>query len=303
MIYTITLNPSIDYVIYANDFQMGALNRATHTHKFPGGKGINVSRVLKTLNISSTATGFIGGFPGAFIKDALKHDEIATEFIEVKDDTRINVKLKTDNETEINGPGPSISDSNYAELVNKLKTTNSDDIVVLAGSVPSSIKRPIYQEIAELLQETGATLVVDTEKVLMETVLPFKPKFIKPNKTELEEMFKVRLNTDDEIIECANALMDKGAQSVIVSLGGEGAIYVDDEIKLKASVPSGQVVNTVGSGDSTVAGMIAGLMMGRNKLEAFKLAVSCGTATAFSADLAKQSDIKKIIQEVEIKHL
>ncbi len=303
MIYTVTFNPSIDYVMFTNQFEVGELNRAHETNKFAGGKGINVSRVLQTLDIKSTATGFIGGFPGDFIKDALNQANILTDFVEVKDDTRINVKLKSGLETEINGPGPNIEPHNYEEFLTKMKNTQSEDTVIIAGNVPSSLQNPVYQEVAEILKQTGANLIVDAEKDLMKSVLAYNPKFVKPNKHELEEIFDKQIETDQEVIECAEQLLNEGAQAVIVSLGGEGAIYVDQQTRLKAIVPSGQVVNTVGSGDSTVAGMVAGLEAGKDIESAFKLAVSCGTATAFNADLANKEDIEKIISKVIIKHV
>lgn len=303
MIYTVTFNPSIDYVMFTNQFEVGELNRAHETNKFAGGKGINVSRVLKTLNVNNTATGFVGGFPGEFIKDALTKSDILTDFVEVQDDTRINVKLKSGLETEINGPGPNIEPEHYEQFLTKMRRTNSEDTVIIAGSVPSTLKKPVYQEVAEVLKETGANLIVDAEKDLMKSILAYKPKFVKPNKTELEEIFDKQIDTDQEVIECAQSLLKEGAQAVIVSLGGEGAIYVDNTTKLKAIVPNGQVVNTVGSGDSTVAGMVAGLETGKDIESAFKLAVSCGTATAFNADLAEYQDIEKITSEVVIKHI
>lgn len=300
MIYTVTFNPSIDYVMFTEGFQVGGLNRAHMTNKFPGGKGINVSRVLTSLHIENTATGFIGGFPGKFIKDELSKANILTDFVEIEEDTRINVKLKSDVETEINGPGPNIETNHYEMFLNKLKNTNAFDTVIIAGSVPNTLNKSVYKEIAEILKETKATLIVDAEKALMKSILSYNPKFVKPNKTELEEIFGIEIKSDNQIIECAQKLIDEGAQSVIVSLGGEGAIYVDSQIKLKATVPQGEVINTVGSGDSTVAGMVAGLEKQSNIEDAFKLAVSCGTATAFNADLANKEDIDKILPQVNV---
>lgn len=303
MIYTVTFNPSIDYIMFTEQFEVGELNRAHETNKFAGGKGINVSRVLKTLSVDNTATGFVGGFPGEFIKDALAQSDIQTDFVEVEDDTRINVKLKSGLETEINGPGPDISSNHYEQFLEKMKNTSAADTVIIAGSVPSSLTKPVYQEVAEILKATGAKLIVDAEKSLMKSILSYGPAFVKPNKTELEEIFNKSIDTDQEVIDCAKELLSEGAQAVIVSLGGEGAIYVDANTKLKAIVPNGQVVNTVGSGDSTVAGMVAGLETGKDIESSFKLAVSCGTATAFNADLAELNDIEKIISEVVIKHI
>ncbi|KKD22459.1 MULTISPECIES: 1-phosphofructokinase [Staphylococcus] len=303
MIYTVTFNPSIDYIMFADDFELNGLNRATETFKFAGGKGINVSRVLKTLNVPSTALGFAGGFPGQFIDDTLKKAGIQTDFIEIDEDTRINVKLKTGDETEINAPGPNISQTQFENLLRQLKQTSKKDIVVVAGSIPKSVPKDAYEQIAKIIKQTGARLVVDAEKDLVESVLKYNPLFIKPNKHELEVMFDTSINSDEDVIYYAQEIMKQGASSVIVSLGGEGAIYVDHKHSLKASVPHGQVVNTVGSGDSTVAGMIAGLETGLTIENAFKQAVSAGTATAFNDDLASYKAIEDIKEHVTITTL
>ncbi|MCE5033800.1 MULTISPECIES: 1-phosphofructokinase [Staphylococcus] len=303
MIYTVTFNPSIDYIMFADDFELNGLNRATETFKFAGGKGINVSRVLQTLNVPSTALGFAGGFPGQFIDDTLKKAGIQTDFIEIDEDTRINVKLKTGDETEINAPGPNISQTQFENLLRQLKQTSKKDIVVVAGSIPKSVPKDAYEQIAKITNQTGARLVVDAEKDLVESVLKYNPLFIKPNKHELEVMFDTAINSDEDVIHYAQEIMKQGASSVIVSLGGEGAVYVDHKHSLKASVPLGQVVNTVGSGDSTVAGMIAGLETGLTIENAFKQAVSAGTATAFNDDLASYKAIEDIKEQVTITTL
>ncbi|ARH74152.1 TPA: 1-phosphofructokinase [Staphylococcus aureus] len=303
MIYTVTFNPSIDYVIFTNDFKIDGLNRATATYKFAGGKGINVSRVLKTLDVESTALGFAGGFPGKFIADTLNNSAIQSNFIEVDEDTRINVKLKTGQETEINAPGPHITSAQFEQLLQQIKNTTSEDIVIVAGSVPSSIPSDAYAQIAQITAQTGAKLVVDAEKELAESVLSYHPLFIKPNKDELEVMFNTTVNSDEDVIKYGRLLVDKGAQSVIVSLGGDGAIYIDKEISIKAVNPQGKVVNTVGSGDSTVAGMAAGIASGLTIEKAFQQAVACGTATAFDEDLATRDAIEKIKSQVTISVL
>ncbi len=303
MIYTVTINPSIDYVIFTNDFKIDGLNRATATYKFAGGKGINVSRVLKTLDVESTALGFAGGFPGKFIADTLNNSAIQSNFIEVDEDTRINVKLKTGQETEINAPGPHITSAQFEQLLQQIKNTTSEDIVIVAGSVPSSIPSDAYAQIAQITAQTGAKLVVDAEKELAESVLSYHPLFIKPNKDELEVMFNTTVNSDEDVIKYGRLLVDKGAQSVIVSLGGDGAIYIDKEISIKAVNPQGKVVNTVGSGDSTVAGMVAGIASGLTIEKAFQQAVACGTATAFDEDLATRDAIEKIKSQVTISVL
>lgn len=303
MIYTVTFNPSIDYIMKVDAFQEGGLNRAQETYKFAGGKGINVSRVLNTLETPSTALGFVGGFPGKFIQDTLQQAGIKTDFIEVEEDTRINVKLKSNQETEINAGGPTISNSAFAALLAQIKQTHSEDTVVVAGSVPKSIPADAYEQLAKITQETGAKLVVDAEKDLVETVLPYHPFFIKPNKDELEVMFDTQITSDADVVTYGKAILDKGAQAVIVSLGGDGAIYIDDKHCIKASVPTGNVLNTVGSGDSTVAGMLAGLAQGFNVHEAFRHAVASGTATAFSQDLANKEMIEKVRSEIELTDL
>ena len=303
MIYTVTFNPSIDYVMKVADFATGGLNRAHATYKFAGGKGINVSRVLKTLNTDSTALGFIGGFPGAFIKNALESAQIPTGFIEVEEDTRINVKLKSGQETEINANGPAISEEAFQSLLSQIKQTSAEDTVVVAGSVPKSIPDDAYVQIAQITKETGAKLVVDAEKHLVEAVLPYHPFFIKPNKDELEVMFNTQIKSDADVVRFGTEILAKGAHAVIVSLGGDGAIYIDDKHQIKAEVPTGEVINTVGSGDSTVAGMIAGLENGMNVPEAFRNAVASGTATAFSDDLAGKADIEAVREKIVLTDL
>lgn len=294
MIYTVTFNPSIDYIMFTNGFEIKGLNRATSTYKFAGGKGINVSRVLKTLGVPSTALGFTGGFPGEFIAQTLEESQIKTDFIKVDDDTRINVKLKSGDETEINAPGPSITYDQFLALLNQIKQTTKEDTVIVAGSVPKSIPSDAYAQIAEITQSTCAKLVVDAEKDLVNTVLKYQPLFIKPNKDELEEMFDMTVESDQDVVKYGREILKEGAQSVIISLGGDGAIYIDKARSIKAQNPKGQVVNTVGSGDSTVAGMVAGLESGLSLEDAFQQAVASGTATAFTEDLATIEDIEKI---------
>ncbi|TDM20638.1 1-phosphofructokinase [Macrococcoides canis] len=303
MIYTITLNPSIDYVMFTDGFEAGALNRAHTTYKFAGGKGINVSRVLKSLNTESTVLGFLGGFSGQFIEDKLKASDILVDCVQVESDTRINVKLKGASETEINAPGPDINVGHIEQLMNKLKTLTSDDTVVIAGSIPSSMPADIYAQIAELCHDKQIKFVVDAEKALLNSVLNYNPLFIKPNIVELEEMFNTTLSTDEAIYAAAKQLLQKGAQMVFVSMGGDGAMLVTEDRCLKATVPKGQVVNTVGSGDSTVAGMVAGLTNGLSLTSAFKQAIACGTATAFTEDLATIEEIQEIINQIQIEQL
>ena len=296
MIYTVTFNPSIDYIMFTDGFELKGLNRARETYKFAGGKGINVSRVLKTLDVSSTAL-------GEFISSILEQSDINTEFIKVNEDTRINVKLKSGDETEINAPGPNVTSDQFEALLNQIRHTSKEDTVIVAGSVPKSIPSDAYAQIAKITQETGAKLVVDAERDLVNTVLEYHPLFIKPNKDELEEMFDVTIKSDQDVVKYGREIVKNGSQSVIISLGGDGAIYVDETRSIKAQNPKGEVVNTVGSGDSTVAGMVAGLESGLSLEEAFRQAVASGTATAFNDDLALKEDIEKIKSQVTISVL
>ncbi|WP_251943315.1 1-phosphofructokinase [Staphylococcus sp. Marseille-Q5304] len=303
MIYTVTFNPSIDYIMVSEDFELGRLNRVTDTQKFAGGKGINVSRVLKTLNVHSTALGFVGGFPGQFIIDTLQNASIANNFVHIDEDTRINVKLKTQVETEINTPGPTVSHEQFETLLNQMRKTKEHDVVIVSGSVPKSIPDDAYKQIAQITYETGAKLVVDAEKDLVKSVLEYQPLFIKPNKDELEDMFDTTIKSDEEVIKYARQIIDQGAQSVIITLGGAGAIYVDHKNSYKAEVPIDKVINTVGAGDSTVAGMVAGLESGLSIEESFKQAVASGSATAFNDDLATYQSILEVKDKVTISAL
>ena len=259
--------------------------------------------MLKTLDVSSTALGFAGGFPGEFISSILEQSDINTEFIKVNEDTRINVKLKSGDETEINAPGPNVTSDQFEALLNQIRHTSKEDTVIVAGSVPKSIPSDAYAQIAKITQETGAKLVVDAERDLVNTVLEYHPLFIKPNKDELEEMFDVTIKSDQDVVKYGREIVKNGSQSVIISLGGDGAIYVDETRNIKAQNPKGEVVNTVGSGDSTVAGMVAGLESGLSLEEAFRQAVASGTATAFNDDLALKEDIEKIKSQVTISVL
>lgn len=303
MIYTVTLNPSIDYTVFLDDYQTGTLNRSTATAKFAGGKGINVSRVLNTLNVPSVALGFIGGFPGRFIQSQLESFGIQTHFTEVDEDTRINIKLKSEEETEINASGPHISKQQFQDLIRYIEQTTENDIVVLAGSVPSSLPQSTYADIAKVVESTGARLVVDAEKGLMEGILPYRPLLVKPNQHELEEMFHTQITTDQEVIHYATELIHKGAQTVLVSLGGKGAIYVDHKQAYKISAPKGRVVNTVGAGDSTVAGMLAGLSLAYDVEKQLELAIAAGSATAFNDDLAEREAIELLQSSVSVTPL
>ncbi|QEK13018.1 1-phosphofructokinase [Crassaminicella thermophila] len=303
MIYTVTLNPSIDYVVKVEDFRLGTVNRVNTDYKYPGGKGINVSRVLKNMGIKSKALGFIGGFTGAYIKKYLEAEGIETDFITVKGDTRINIKLKADEETEINGAGPDITEENINVLFEKISKLTSNDYLVLAGNIQKSLSRDIYSKIQEKCISNDVKVVVDTTGESLIVTLKYHPFLIKPNKEELEEIFGVEMNTQEEIILYAKKLRDMGAQNVIISMAGEGALLICKNGVYHGSVPKGVVKNSVGAGDSLIAGFIASYSQNLDIEKAFKMGIASGSATAFSLDLCKREDVEKLLDQVKINKI
>jgi 1-phosphofructokinase len=300
MIYTCTLNPSVDYIVHVDEFRIGELNRAVKTLTFPGGKGINVSRVLKRLGIESTALGFIGGFTGAFIIEQLQNENIACDFVEVPGNTRINVKLKSGKETEINGQGPMIQPEHEAEFMEKIRALTENDIVVLAGSVPSSLSPNVYEKIIDEAKKVKAKVVVDTSGPALKSLLLRKPFLAKPNHKELAELFETSFHSKDEIMVYGRRLVELGVKNVIVSMAGNGAFYFNQEMTLFAEAPKGTVKNSVGAGDSMVAGFLAAYTSGKSLEEAFAYGVASGSATAFSEDLCTKDRVEQLVQEVNV---
>ncbi|MFV8043973.1 1-phosphofructokinase [Streptococcus pluranimalium] len=301
MIYTVTLNPSIDYIVRLETVSVGHVNRMASDDKYAGGKGINVSRVLKRLAIDNTATGFIGGFTGHFITDQLEHEDITTAFVPVSQDTRINVKIKADQETEINGQGPVISAQELANLKDQLAHLTADDVVVFAGSAPSNLGNQVYKELLPIAKEAGAAIVCDFEGQTLLDSLAYKPLLVKPNNHELEAIFEVTLTSLDDIETYARKILEMGAQNVLISMAGDGALLVTQEAAYFAKPIKGQVKNSVGAGDSMVAGFTGELVKSGDPLEALKWGVACGTATTFSDDLASIDFIKETYQKVEVE--
>lgn len=299
MIYTVTFNPSLDYVIQVDDLTLGNVNRTTKEAVFPGGKGVNVSVMLSNLGISSTALGFIAGFTGEQLKKMLTEFGCDTDFIELKEGlTRINVKINSNEESEINGQGPDISNAAIEQLFEKLQNLKEGDILVLAGSIPNTLPENIYEIIMEKLQEKGIRVVVDATKELLLNVLKYHPFLIKPNNHELGEMFGVTLNSDEEIITYAKKLQEKGAENVLVSMAGDGAILItEDGAIYKGLPPKGKVVNSVGAGDSMVAGFLTGFLNTGDYEKAFRLGIATGSATAFLAWLATKEDVVSLLKE------
>lgn len=303
MIYTVTLNPSIDFIVRLDSLALGSVNRMTSDDKFAGGKGINVSRILKRLDIENTATGFIGGFTGRFLKDGLVDEGIATKFVEVSEDTRINVKVKAGEETEINGAGPHISTEKLEELEAILASLSSEDTVVFAGSAPSSLGNQVYNTLIPIAKKAGAEVVCDFEGQTLLDALNYQPLLVKPNNHELADIFGVELNGLADIEKYAREILAKGAKNVIISMAGDGALLVTPEAAYFAKPIKGTVKNSVGAGDSMVAGFTGEYVKSGDPIEALKWGVACGTATTFSDDLATAEFIKETYQKVEVEKL
>ena len=300
MIYTITFNPALDYISQVENFEIGKINRTQTEKILPGGKGLNVSIVLKNLGIESTALGFVAGFTGEELKTDIEQRGIKTDFVKVeKGLTRINVKISSKEETALNGNGPEITSEDIKQLLEKIDNIKSDDTVILAGNIPKCINNNIYEIICKKLEQNKVRFIVDATKELLMNVLKYKPFLIKPNKEELEETFKEKIETKEEIIEHARKLQKMGAQNVLISLGGEGAILVtteNQEYFVKA--PKGKVLNTVGAGDSMVAGFIAGYEKSGDYEYAFKMGAATGSASAFSMNLATAEEVANLLKEI-----
>lgn len=302
VIYTVTFNPSLDYIVSVKDFRPGMTNRTSSELMLAGGKGINVSIVLGNLGIKSTALGFIAGFTGDEIVRRLHNSGINSEFIKINDGiSRINIKLKSIDGTEINGQGPHIDSSHIEQLMNRLRRLESGDILVLAGSIPAGISDNIYKDIMDMLKDKGVQIVVDATSRLLTNVLEYKPFFIKPNQHELGDIFNVTLNTQEEVIPYALELKKMGAVNVCVSMGGKGAILVaDDGNVYKAKSPDGILKNSVGAGDSLVAGFLSGWIEKKDYEYAFRKGVATGSASAFSERLATNGEVNGLIGKVTI---
>ena len=295
MIYTITFNPALDYIINVPDYKEGLVNRTSKEKILPGGKGINVSTVLKNLGIENTALGFSAGFTGRMLEEMLNELGVKNDFIKLDGGfSRINVKIKANEETEINGQGPSINAEAIGELYKRLEGARNGDILVLAGSVPNSLPPDIYCGIMERLSDKELKIIVDATGELLCETLKYRPFLIKPNNFELGEIIGRELLTDEEIADGARKLREMGARNVLVSMGGKGAMLVteNDEV-FRFDAPEGKVVNTTGSGDSMVAGFIAGYMERNDYEYALKMGLSAGSASAFSENLATGEEIRK----------
>lgn len=299
MIYTVTFNPAIDYIVHTGTMQVGQVNRSQGEELYFGGKGINVSFVLHELGLPSKALGFVAGFTGAAIEAGIQEQGIATDFVHLDSGfSRINVKIKSGEETELNGQGPNISEAAAAELFEKLNQLQDGDILILAGSIPNTMPADSYEKILAHLSDKKIKVVVDATKDLLLKVLPYHPFLIKPNNHELGELFGVTLHSIEEIATYAKKLQEMGAQNVLISMAGDGALLIDETGKQHVcGVCKGTVKNSVGAGDSMVAGFVAGSMHGDYEA-ALKLGTAAGGATAFSEGLAQRAEIERLLQQL-----
>lgn len=298
MIYTVTFNPSLDYIVSVDNFTCGIVNRTTDEIIFPGGKGINVSMVLKNLGFENTALGFLAGFTGNRIQDLLEEKGVRADFISVeKGISRINVKLRSNEETEINGQGPAIGEADIKKLYEKLDTLSDGDILVLAGSIPDVMPGSMYMDIMKHLQNKDLKIVVDATKDLLVNVLQYHPFLIKPNNHELGQIFGLELKEKEDVIKYAKKLQEQGAVNVLVSMAGDGAVLIaEDGSVYESDAPKGKVVNSVGAGDSMVAGFLAGYLQTGRYEEAFKMGICTGSASAFSEKLATKREVEEIMR-------
>lgn len=298
MIYTVTFNPALDYVIRMESLKLGTVNRSSAEAVYYGGKGINVSTVLKNIGVDSVALGFVAGFTGKEIEEGVKNMGVATDFIKLPEGmSRINVKIKAEQETEINGQGPAISMEKVEKLFEKLDRLEKGDCLVLAGTIPASLPSDIYEQIMDRLKDKEIRIVVDATKDLLLNVLKYHPFLIKPNNHELGEMSGVVLKTDEEIVEYAKKLQERGARNVLISMAGDGAILLTETKEVyKMGVPKGTVVNSVGAGDSMVAGFVASYFKEHDYLKALKFGTATGSATAFSEGLATMDKVEELLK-------
>lgn len=303
MIYTVTLNPSLDYMTRLDSLTLGVTNRAQSETIFPGGKGINVSRLLGNLGMNNTALGFLGGFTGHYLQKKLSDTHLIQAFTPIVGQTRINLKIKAAIETEINATGPAITDQEVNDFLEKFELLTQQDVVILSGSVPRSLDPAIYQQLLVKILAQGAQFVIDTTGEQLKSALASHPLLVKPNRSELSQLYQVHLDTQDDVIKWGRQLINDGAQYAIVSLAGDGAVLFTADDQYFAKPVTGQVKNSAGAGDSMIAGFIGTWLATGDTLESFKMAVASGTATAFSDDIATKQKILEIYQQVNITPL
>ena len=301
MIYTVTVNPSIDYIVQLKNLTLGEVNRMDYDNKLPGGKGINVSRILKELDVENTALGFLGGFTGRFVEESLENVGLSTSFTHIKEDTRINVKIKAEEETEINGRGPVISEEELVEFKKQFEKLEKGDVVIFAGSLAPNLDDDFYAELIDVIREKGADFVIDTTGESLMKTLEKKPLVVKPNNHELADLFHVELKSMDDVAKYGKKLLELGAQHVLISMAGDGGIMITRDKVYRSYAPKGTVINSVGAGDSMIGGFTGTFARTGDVLEAFRYGLACGSATAFSEDLADKNKINEILPLIKIE--
>ena len=304
MIYTVTLNPALDYFMNYEELALGEVNRTGKTQVSAGGKGIMESRMLSLIGAKSKALGFLGGFSGQYIKDFLNENQIDSDFTEIEDLTRINVKLKSqENETSLDAAGPKLQESEINHFLEKFDHLKKDDIVVFAGTIPKSLGEDFYERLIDKVQKQKATFVMDVDGQKLLDSLPAHPLLIKPNREELEAIFETSFKNNEQIIPYGQKLLEMGAQNVIVSMAGDGALLFTNEKVYFAQGIKGELKNSIGAGDSTVAGFLAEYSQSKDPLLAFRQAIACGTSKAFSDDMPSRAFLEEIYKKVNISEV
>lgn len=304
MIYTVTLNPALDYFMHYEELALGEVNRTGKTQISAGGKGIMESRMLSLIGAKSKALGFLGGFSGQYIKDFLNENQIDSDFTEIEDLTRINVKLKSqENETSLDAAGPKLQESEINHFLEKFDHLKEDDIVVFAGTIPKSLGEDFYERLIDKVQKQKATFVMDVDGQKLLDSLPAHPLLIKPNREELEAIFETSFKNNEQIIPYGQKLLEMGAQNVIVSMAGDGALLFTNKKVYFAQGIKGELKNSIGAGDSTVAGFLAEYSQSKDPLLAFRQAIACGTSKAFSDDMPSRAFLEEIYKKVNISEV
>ncbi|MBT8896819.1 1-phosphofructokinase [Lactobacillus delbrueckii subsp. bulgaricus] len=300
MIYTVTVNPALDYVLQLPEVKDGETNRSSDTQFLAGGKGINVSQILNQLGVDNTAWGFVGGFTGEELIRQLNVKKISSDFVRISDDTRVNVKIHAQEETEINAAGPDITDQEVAAFKSRLDDLEAGDVVVLSGSLAPSLPTDFYESLLPLIREKGAEFVVDTTGEALLRTLKFNPLVIKPNHHELADLFDTSFSSTADMLEAAKKLQKLGAQNVMISMAGEGAYLVTADHVYHANAATGTVVNSVGAGDSMIAGFVGTWFEKHDAAEGLRVGSACGGATAFTEDIAIKSQIDAVLPQIKI---
>jgi len=303
MIYTITVNPAIDYVVQLPQMTLGSVNRLAHTAKLPGGKGINVSQILNDLEQPNVALGFVGGFTGTFVSEALKAKGLNCRFTKIADDTRINVKIHAEQETELNGAGPDITASEVDAFYQELANLTPDDVVVMSGSLTPSLPDSFYFDIIQKVEAAGANFVIDTTGEALKKTLPSKPLVVKPNNHELAAYYHTTFSSQADIIAAGQRMLAEGAKHVLISMAGDGGLLITPDHVYFSPAPKGQVINSVGAGDSMIGGFVGTFAKTHDAVESFRYGLACGSATAFSEDIATRAKIDEILPLIKIEQL